>query len=933
MGKPQRRLRSFDDADDGAGSRPSGHLEISSETKKGIFIIVVFAVAALSVLALFGQSGGFFVGLKDLLGLLMGSLKFLFPIILAVWAYIMLRDDKYRIKAINYFGAVLLVLGLTAMWHLKFGIWELFDRANEGLGGGWLGVVLSWPLLRYMNFWGGMVVALAVFLIGLLLSFEMSIHGLMWPVRFFKWIAATVKRYQAWAKERKEGRELKQFEAAQDEGEEVEEEEFDPALAEAEVEDEAQEEDEGEEADEPVFMKKALAEAAAGPAEQAEEIYKPKKFGKKIVLPVNLVAAKAGKPTSGDIKNNQEIIKKTLGNFGIPVEMGLVNVGPTVTQYTLRPADGVKLSRITNLNSDLALALSAHPIRIEAPIPGKPLVGIELPNQMAAKVTMGELLTSKEYKEKPSNLSIALGKDVSGKSYFASLDRMPHLLIAGSTGSGKSVCVNSIIVSLLYQNSPDELKFIMVDPKRVELTVYNKIPYLLTPVITDVKKTVQALKWAVVEMEKRFEMLAKVGKRNIGAYNETAAPGDKLPYIVFIIDELADLMASASADIEGGIVRLAQMARAVGIHLILATQRPSIEVITGLIKANIPARISFAVASLIDSRTILDTSGAEKLVGRGDMLYLGPEVSRPKRIQGVYLSDKEISNVINYIKQFGEADYIQEIGDKAAAGGMGGGGFGDDDGDSLLGEAKEIIVQSGKASASLLQRRLKVGYARAARILDLLEDQGVIGPADGAKPREVFLDKISAAASPVAFAAREHGLEGELKPFIDDEADEEPSFTAFSRDVDESDDATDEAENGDDDDDIDGDGDNIVGNEAGEGSGITEDDVDDDEENSDGDLSDDEGEVQGDDSTDEENVDDELEDEAEEEAEEADFEGEETEADDGVQDDEVTDENKETEAYDEAEEDEEEEVTIRNKPSVNKPKAVRGGFFDEGEWS
>ncbi|MFA6422494.1 MAG: DNA translocase FtsK 4TM domain-containing protein [Candidatus Buchananbacteria bacterium] len=780
FGSSKRQIRRYDDFD--SESVRLNHFEISSDTKRGIFIIIIFAIAALSVLALLGQSGGFFTGMKYILALGFGSLKFLFPIILAIWAYILLRNDKYKIKLINYAGAVILILGLTGMWHIKYGIWEIFDRAQEGIGGGYLGVVLSWPLLTYMNFWGGLVVCVALFLVGLLLCFEMSVHGLMWPVKVAKFMAELFKKYRAWRKEKKASRELAQLSY---QNEEVEEENFDPQMA-AQSTEEALDEPE-ETGDDPKFLTKSISEADGQLVPEEPEMYKPKKFGKKIDLPFDLVSSKAGKPTSGDIKNNQEIIRKTLSNFGIPVEMGLVNVGPTVTQYTLRPADGIKLSRITNLNSDMALALAAHPIRIEAPIPGKALVGIEIPNQMAAKVTMGELLLSKEFKERTSGLAIALGKDVSGKPCFANLEKMPHLLVAGATGSGKSVCINSIIVSLLYQNSPDELKFILVDPKRVELTVYNKIPYLLTPVITDVKKTVQALKWAVVEMERRFELLSKVGQRNIAGFN-SSHKGDKLPYIVIIIDELADLMASASSDIEGGIVRLAQMARAVGIHLILATQRPSVEVITGLIKANIPARISFAVSSLIDSRTILDSSGAEKLVGRGDMLYLGPEVSRPKRIQGVFLSDKEIFNVINYIKQYGEADYIEEIENRSGTSGGSSGGFGDDDGDSLLGEVKEIIAQSGKASASLLQRRLKIGYARAARILDLLEDQGVIGPADGAKPREVFLDKLSRNVNPVQFAAREYNLEGELRPIADDgemdileEEKEEPSFTAFDR--------------------------------------------------------------------------------------------------------------------------------------------------------
>ena len=527
----------------------------------------------------------------------------------------------------------------------------------------------------------------------------------------------------------------------------------------------------------PQFIKTNIGTGAEA-KEEPELISKPKKFGKKIELPLALLSSKSGKPTSGDIKANQEIIRKTLANFGIMVEMADVNVGPTVTQYTLRPADGVKLSRIINLNSDLALALAAHPVRIEAPIPGKSLVGIEIPNEACAKVTMNEMLSSKEFKLRSNNLSIALGKDVSGKPSFAQLDKMPHLLIAGATGSGKSVCINSIIVSLLYQNSPDELKFILVDPKRVELPAYNNIPYLLTPVITDVKKTIGALKWTIVEMEKRFELLSKVGKRNIASYNQTAT--DKLPYIVFIIDELADLMATSANDVEAGIVRLAQMARAVGIHLILATQRPSVEVITGLIKANIPGRIAFSVASLIDSRTILDASGAEKLVGRGDMLYLGPEVTRPKRLQGVYLSDHEISDVIDYIKKQGTAEYLEELsGQGTSSGFSSGAGFSDDE-DPLLGEAMEVIRQSGKASASLLQRRLKLGYARAARILDILEERGIIGPSDGAKPREVFLDSLGGVGA-VEFAAREHELTGELIGGQIESLEDEPSFTAFTR--------------------------------------------------------------------------------------------------------------------------------------------------------
>lgn len=744
----------------------SGDFGVGSETKKGVITIFLFLLAALSLLGLFDLSGEFGRVVVNILSLLFGGLKWIFPVLAIIFGYFLLRPERYEVKIINSIGGFLLVLGLTALWHLiRFNIYELQYAASQGLGGGYVGLALSWPLLKLMGFWGSLSVSLAVFLIGALLTFETTLYGMMWPIKLFSFLAVKIKEGYIILKEQTNF----SSRSSQDDYEEEEDDEIDE-----------EEEDDNEE--ETKFTSSEISSKEDEDEDGHSGIAKPKKFGKKIELPLDLLISRGGKPTSGDIKANQEIIRQTLSHFGIETEMSHVNVGPTVTQYTFRPAEGVKLSRITNLNSDLALALAAHPIRIEAPIPGKSLVGIEVPNQMAARVTMNDLLSSKAFRSRNNNLSISLGKDVSGQSTFDRLDRLPHLLIAGATGSGKSVCINSIIISLLYQNSPDDLKFILVDPKRVELPVYNGIPYLLTPVITDVKKTINALKWTVVEMERRFELLSRVGKRNIAAYNANGA--DKLPYIVFIVDELADLMATAAADVEAGIVRLAQMARAVGIHLILATQRPSVEVITGLIKANIPARVAFSVASLIDSRTILDASGAEKLVGRGDMLYLAPDISKPKRLQGVYLSDKEIKNVINYIKNQGSADYINEVVERQSIGGLAAGGFFDNEGDSLLGEVKEIIAQSGKASASLLQRRLKIGYARAARILDILEEQGIIGPADGAKPREVFLDKLGQ-VGPVEFAAREHELTGELKELEDEEEIEEelseedktPTFT------------------------------------------------------------------------------------------------------------------------------------------------------------
>jgi len=421
--------------------------------------------------------------------------------------------------------------------------------------------------------------------------------------------------------------------------------------------------------------------------------------------------------------------------------MGEVSVGPTVTQYTLKPAEGVKLSSITALHNDLALALAAHPIRIEAPIPGKALVGIEVPNKTVATVRLHELVASEDFKKRKSNLMISLGKDVAGNGWLADLGKMPHLLIAGATGSGKSVCINALIVSFLYQNTPDDLRFIMVDPKRVELPTYNGIPHLLTTVITEVKKTVNALNWALGEMDKRLGLLSKFGKKNLATFNKEVT-GQHLPHIVIIIDELADIMAAATRDVEMAIIRLSQMARSAGIHLVVATQRPSVDVITGLIKANIPTRIAFRVASQMDSRTILDTGGAEKLIGNGDMLYLAPEIGKPKRLQGVYLSEKEIAGVVDYLKSHndeGVTAYDETITEHQSAAGYAGSDGEDDD---LLPEAIEVVKQTGKASATLLQRRLKVGYPRAARLLDIMEEKGFIGSGEGAKTREVYMEEV-----------------------------------------------------------------------------------------------------------------------------------------------------------------------------------------------
>ncbi len=447
-----------------------------------------------------------------------------------------------------------------------------------------------------------------------------------------------------------------------------------------------------------------------------------------------------GKADRGDIRANASTIEKTLESFGIEAHVIEINMGPSVTQYAIELAIGTKLSKVIALQNDLALSLSAPTgqIRIEAPIPGRNLVGIEVPNHSAEYVSLRQMLTSDIVKKSKSKMIVALGLNVAGEAAVADISKMPHVLIAGATGSGKSVAINAFIASILFRATPAEVKLILVDPKRVELTGYNGIPHLLTPVITDPEKVVSALKWALQEMERRYKLFAEVGVRNIAAYNELSG-FQAMPYIVIVIDELADIMLFAPSEVEDCITRIAQMARAIGIHLILATQRPSTDVITGLIKANIPCRIAFNTASMIDSRVILDSPGAEKLLGRGDMLYIPPDQAKPRRIQGTYVTDKEINNLIEHLKKQGvKPEYSQEV-TQIAKSATATNGETIDDADDLFEDAVRICVNYDKASASLLQRRLSIGYARAARILDQLQKAGVVSNPDGSKPRDVLI--------------------------------------------------------------------------------------------------------------------------------------------------------------------------------------------------
>lgn len=695
---------------------------------RGIISIILIITAIIIVLSFFDKAGplGYLLN-EGVLSFLFGSIRYTSPFILVIIAWFFIKDIEYDYRATHGIGAVLFFLTMSGLFHLGYYTNDMWAHAVLGHGGGVFGMS-AWPLKTYLGNIASGVILVGLAIVSFLLMFNtLIVHLIMLNKKIFagfgsfgrsiiKIISAMFVTSRQNINNEEEGGE--------------------------EYEDEDEEEDEDEKTE--FFTRKIKDEDEDDEEEDGnEEKEDQKAWNHKTVIkklpPIKLLSSKRDKPTSGDIKANSEVIKNTLAEFGIEVDMGEARVGPTVTRYTLKPSRGVKLSRILALSNDLSLALAAYPIRIEAPIPGKSLVGIEVPNERTAIITFRELLESEEFKNRKHNMTVALGKDVAGKVWFADLPRMPHLLIAGSTGSGKTVCVNTILMSLLYQNTAETLRVIMVDPKRVELTVYNGIPHLLAPVITNTSKTVNALKWTIGEMERRFELLSQNQSKDIASYNKKH-PNDKIPHIIFIVDELADLMASAAGEVEAGIIRLAQMARAVGIHLILATQRPSVDVITGLMKANIPGRIAFSLPSLVDSRTILDTSGAEKLLGRGDMLYLSAELSKPVRIQGAFLTEHELKGVVNYLKGDEPPQYDESILEKqTGTGTMNIFGGTSDDHDALFDEAKKTIMQAGKASASYLQRKLKIGYSRAARILDELEAEGIIGPADGSKPRELLI--------------------------------------------------------------------------------------------------------------------------------------------------------------------------------------------------
>lgn len=683
---------------------------LSEEVKKSILAILVVALGAVMLLSVFGFAGSLGDWLDDRLATGFGLSRIIIPVLLIVMGGSAVVPSVKILNLRGWIALAFFILALDGLLNLVL-VGGVAETEELQKAGGAVGLLVSDVLVSALGFAASLIIALSILVISFLIFFNISLHSLF-AFRF----------------------------AGREEGEMEEDEEAAPvaretaAIAEAEVEEEAEDEEEAAEK----MSKMGRLAAAFMPAKNTEEEVMVTTERRKIEVPLDLLDDKRADGKAGDVKRSQEIIVSTLQEFGIEVEMSEVRVGPTVTQYSFRPAQGVKLARIVALQNDLALALAAHPIRIEAPIPGKALVGVEVPNLTVARVGLREMLESNEFAKRKSMYSVPLGKDISGGVPILAVDKAPHMLVAGATGSGKSVALNGIIVSLLYQNGPDELKFIMVDPKRVELGVYAGIPHLLVPPIVKAEEAINALKWAVREMERRLDHLAKFGARDIDSYN--AKSKERMPRIVIVIDELADLMIQNKREVEAVIVRIAQMARAAGIHLVLATQRPSVDVITGTIKANIPTRLAFAVASQVDSKTILDTAGADKLLGRGDMLMSTPELSKPRRVQGAFLADVEISKVVDFLKKESVPNYNYQI-TEGSSGGSGGTAFNAEDSDPLLEDAINVALEAGRVSTSFLQRRMKIGYSRAARIVDIMEEMGVVGGADGAKPREVLISE------------------------------------------------------------------------------------------------------------------------------------------------------------------------------------------------
>ena len=719
---------------------------LSKEAYRSLYFVISILIVILSVLQM-GIIGRFF---DSFFKYLFGSFSYIFYLIIIAIPIYYILDKKLKspILVASVFILIdflfqLVLIGNKDTNYISFS--DIYNNKVSLYGGG---IVSYYPvklLIYLLSYYGSLLIVISAIITIIVLYLNINYRSFVLKIKYY--VSNAFER-DTYVEEKESNIEPSEFEInnTEDLNNENSNEQRYNDIKDKELVVDIREFPEEENTDEIVASRptkrRIIEEVKEEPTQEIDKIeVNEESYDNYVLPPITLLnnPIKKQTVTKGDIVEKSKILQSTFNNFGIEVKIVKAIVGPSITQFQILPTPGTKVSKIVNLSNDIALNLAAKDVRIEAPIPGKSLIGIEIPNSVNELVTMKEVFVNDKYN---SPLSVALGKDVSGESMFTRIDKTPHLLIAGSTGSGKSVCVNTIITSILLKNKPDKVKLIMIDPKMVELSIYDGIPHLLTSVVTDPLKAADVLHKVVLEMESRYREFARTRVRNIEGYNKIAEKDPdyrELPYIVVIIDELADLMMVSSKEVEESIARIAQKARAAGIHMIIATQRPSVDVITGVIKTNIPSRIAFAVSSSVDSRTILDKSGAETLLGKGDMLYLSADSSKPVRIQGAFLSDDEVEKVVDFVKSQSEAQYDPNMTPSEVSSQSGGSSA--DEADPLYKEVLLFIAKTQKASASLLQRRFKIGYNRAARIIDMLEEDGYIGPVDGSKPRKVFLEK------------------------------------------------------------------------------------------------------------------------------------------------------------------------------------------------
>ncbi len=732
----------------------------NQELKSTIWVVALIVISILLAVLIYSESGYIGETLSPILGGLMGFIKYILPIgIFIVAISIACNKKDYAITKLIEYGILLLCISvILCVWQINAGnlnidgeFWDgvknAYELGEENKGGGAIGSIVAILLVKLIGPIGTLILSAGIAIVLLIFILEIDVN---------EWIAEKVENIKENRNEHKQERKKQRNVKIQPQDESILEDQITIDIPEFK-----------KKQDEDIHMtlNKKKEEPPTDYIEanlfKQEKQQKEEKIKEVLTLdhtitvedehyefpPIELLekGPRTSKTGKKSVTETASKLQKTLYNFGVSAKVEKVSVGPSITRYELKPAEGVRVSKIAKLADDIALNLAAESIRIEAPIPGKQAVGIEVPNKENEMVHLRDIIDSDKFANSESKLTMALGKDVAGAEVVTDIAKMPHVLIAGSTGSGKSVCINTLITSIIYKSKPSEVKMVMIDPKVVELSVYNGIPHLLIPVVTDPKKAAGALDWAVQEMVKRYSLFAEKGVRDIKGYNaelEKEEGGEKLPQIIIIIDELADLMMVAAKEVEDAICRLAQMARAAGMHLVIATQRPSVDVITGIIKANIPSRIAFAVSSGVDSRTILDMVGAEKLLGKGDMLFAPIGASKPQRIQGAFISDKEIEKIVDFLKANGEVTYNEDILEKIENSGKSDKELDkDDDEDERLMEAIEEVVQSGQASTSFIQKRLKVGYSRAGRIIDQMEKRGIVSGYAGSKPRQVLMSK------------------------------------------------------------------------------------------------------------------------------------------------------------------------------------------------